>query len=80
MYELAEEVRNDWKAVAGHMGLTFQQTEIIKIEAHIPREQAWKMLSLLHSKMGSDFKVDELHGHLQQLRKDRHTEELKSKV
>ena len=79
LYHLAEEVGSDWKAVAVGMGLKLQQIKIIELEAHIPREQAWTMLCLLHSKMGSDFSINEVHRHLQQIRNKRQADDSKSK-
>ncbi|XP_062504700.1 uncharacterized protein LOC134181438 isoform X2 [Corticium candelabrum] len=80
LYHLAEEVGSDWKAVAVGMGLKLQQIKIIELEAHIPREQAWTMLCLLHSKMGSDFSINEVHRHLQQIRNKRQADDSKNQI
>ena len=79
LFEMGNEVASDWKELALGLSMSFQDLDKIEMEAHTPREQAWKMLRLWHSKKRKDFSVDGIHKHLLQIREQQQAKEQQSK-
>ena len=79
LFELGNEVGGDWKELAIGLGITVEDMDNIEMEARTPKQQAWKMLRLWHSKKGRDFSVDGIREKLQQIRMNQETKQKQSK-
>ena len=75
LYELGKEVGRDWKKLAKSLGLTSQDKDNIKKKAKSSRKRAWKMLQLWHAKLRGDFRLQEIHKTLEQIRKRKQTKQ-----
>ena len=78
LFELAEEVGILWKELAIDVGFRGYEIDLIEKEARTPKEQAYKMLRQLHSKLGhSDFNVDEVRGKIRKIKRKQYEAQLK---
>ena len=73
LYELGKEVSRDWKKLARCLGLASRDIDNIKTKAKSSRKRAWKMLQLWNAKLRGDFRVQEIHKILEQIRKRKQT-------
>ena len=79
LFKLGNEVGSDWKELAIGLGMTSRDVDNIEMEAHTPRDQAWKMLRVWHAKKRRDFSVDRIRENLQEIRKKEQTKQQQSK-
>ena len=75
LYELGKEVGRDWKILAKCLGLASRDVDNIKMKAKSSRKRAWKMLQLWHAKLRGEFRVQEIHRTLEQIRKWKQTKQ-----
>jgi hypothetical protein len=78
LFELGNEVGNDWKELAIGLGMTSQEVDNIEMEACTPRDQAWMMLRAWHAKQRRAFSVDVVRNNLQEIRKKQETKQQQS--
>ena len=79
LFELADEVSVVWKELAIDVGIKGYEIDVIEKEAANSKDQAFKMLRLLHAKMShTEFNVDEIRARLQKIKRKLYDAQLKS--
>ena len=74
LFELADQVGVVWNELAIDVGMKGYNLDAIE-EAANPKDQALKMLRLLHAKMShTEFNVDEVRARLQKIKRKRSAE------
>lgn len=70
----------DWPAVADRLGISRYDVNMIQLEVHTKREQAWKMLSDWHSKEGTAASVDKVKAELTAVRERKKDAAIESEI
>ena len=78
LYELAEEIGDDWKELAVQFGMKLREIKIIELETQTPKQQACEMLCQFRSKKGNDLNIRRVKKELQRIRKKKQTKQSRS--
>lgn len=66
----AKEVGDNWKELAGPLGLSWSDVEVIETEVRDPRDRPWRMLFEWYSRRGSEVCLADVQQSLQEVRRE----------